>query len=104
MKKKLSLWLTILSVALLAGTITTMVLYFIANSEVNGIEFIELAAKSVVEAKEMLDYTSTMGWITVVLAILTVLSIAATVVIFVLRGKEKKLENREEKTDESNKQ
>ncbi len=104
MKKKLSIILAALSAAFLAGTITTMVLYFINNSKVNGIEFIELAAKSVMEAKELLDYTSTLGWVTVILAILTVLLIAGTVVMFVLRGKEKKSLNKEESTNESNEQ
>lgn len=104
MKKKLSLILLVLSIASLGGTITTMVLYFINNSKVNGIEFIEAAAKSVREAKEMMDFTSTMGWITIILAIVTVILIAATVVMFMLTGREKKMQviSREEITNESN--
>lgn len=104
MKKKLSLILTVLSVLFLAGTITTMVLYFINNSKVNDIEFIELALKSVMEAKELLDYTSMLGWLTIILAILTVILIAGTVVMYLLTRKEKKDLNREETTNENNKQ
>lgn len=104
MKKKLSIMLLILSIASLGGTITTMVLYFINNSKVNGIEFIEVAARSVKEAKELMDYTSTLGWMTIILAIVTLLLIAATTVLFILRGKEKKMKliSGEEKTNESN--
>lgn len=104
MKKKLSLILTVLSVLFLTGTITTMVLYFINNSKVNDIEFIELALKSVMEAKELLDYTSMLGWLTIILAILTVILIAGTVVMYLLTRKEKKDLNREETTNENNKQ
>ncbi len=100
MKKKLSLWLTILSVILLSGTITTMVFYFINDSKVNSIEFVEIAVKSFTEAKELLDLTSTLGWMTIILAILTVLSIVGTVVMFVLRGREKKLALREVNVNE----
>lgn len=104
MKKKINLLLLGLSIASFAGMITTMIIYFINKSKVNGIEFIEVAANSVREAKEMLDFTETMGWMTIILLILTVLLVAGTVVMFILRGKEKKeqLVSREEINNESN--
>ena len=56
-----------------------------------------------IEAKEMLDFTSTMGWMTIILSIITVLLIAATVVMFILSGKGKEKRSiREEITNEGN--
>ncbi len=100
MKKKISFLLLGLSIASLIGTIVTMVIYFINKSKVNGIEFLEIASKSVRDAKEMLDFTSTMGWVTIILSIFTVVLIGGTVVMFILRGKEKKSGGME--TNESN--
>ena len=103
MKKKISLLLLCLSVASLGGTIATMVIYFINKSKVNSLEFIKVAACSIKEAKEMLDFTSTMGWMTIILSIITVLLIAATVVMFILSGKGKEKRSiREEITNEGN--
>lgn len=105
MKKKISIILLGLSIASFAGMIATMIIYFINKSRINGIEFIEVAASSVKQAKEMLDFTSYMGWLTIILIILTVLLILATVVMFILRGRGKEKKNiREEITNESNQQ
>lgn len=103
MKKKISLLLLGLSIASFAGMIAAMIIYFINNSKVNGIEFIEAAANSVRQAKEMLDFTETMGLVTIILLILTILLIAGTVVMFILWNKEKKQQKgREEINNASN--
>ena len=58
MKKKLSLIFLILSIASLAGTIITTVMYFINKGKVNSVEFIRIASNSIKEAKELMDKTS----------------------------------------------
>jgi len=90
MKKKLSLLCLGLSVLSLAGTIVSMIFYFINNAKINGIDFIEIANKSVWEAKELLDHTSNLGWLTVILAIVTGVLIIATVLMFILAARDKK--------------
>lgn len=92
MKKKLSLMFLILSIASLAGTITTTVMYFISKSKVNGIEFIEIASKSIREAKELMDKTSMLGKMSIILGAITLVFTVATIIFFVLRGIEKKKE------------
>ena len=97
MKKKLSLMFLILSIASLAGTITTTVMYFINKSKVNGIEFLEIASKSIREAKELMDKTSMLGWASIILGGVTLVLVIVTIIFFILWGREKKMqtENRE---------
>ena len=92
MKKKLSLMFLILSIASLAGTITTAVMYFINKSKVNGIEFLEIASKSIREAKELMDKTSMLGWASIILGSVTFVLVVVTIIFFILWGKEKKLQ------------
>ena len=92
MKKKLSLMFLILSIASLAGTITTAVMYFINKSKVNGIEFLEIASKSIREAKELMDKTSMLGWTSIILGSVTFVLVVVTIIFFILWGKEKKLQ------------
>ena len=92
MKKKLSLMFLILSIASLAGTIITTVMYFINKSKVNGIEFLEIASKSIREAKELMDKTSMLGWTSIILGSVTFVLVVVTVIFFILWGKEKKLQ------------
>ena len=87
MKKKLSLTFLILSLISLAGTITTTIMYFINND----VEFIEIAAKSIRKAKELMDKTSMLGWMSIILGGLTLIFIVATIILFILWGKEKKM-------------
>lgn len=97
MKRKLSILFLILSIASLAGTITTTVMYFINRSKVNGIEFIKIASNSIKEAKELMDKTSMLGWTTIILGIVTLILIVVTTIFFIMWGREKKLQtaNRE---------
>ena len=92
MKKKLSLMFLILSIASLAGTITATVMYFINKSKVNGIEFLEIASKSIREAKELMDKTSMLGWTSIILGSVTFVLVVVTIIFFILWGKEKKLQ------------
>lgn len=91
MKKKLSLMFLILSIASLAGTITTTVMYFINKSKVNGIEFLEIASKSIREAKELMDKTSMLGWASIILGGVTLVLVIVTIIFFILWGREKKM-------------
>lgn len=91
MKKKLSIIFLILSIASLAGAITTTVMYFINKSKVNGVEFIEIASKSIKEAKELMDKTSMLGWMSIILGSLALIFTAVTIMFFMLRGREKKM-------------
>ena len=91
MKKKLSIIFLILSIASLAGAITTTVMYFINKSKVNGVEFIEIASKSIKEAKELMDKTSMLGWMSIILGSLALIFTAVTIIFFMLRGREKKM-------------
>ena len=81
----------ILSIASLAGTITTTVMYFINKSKVNGIEFLEIASKSIREAKELMDKTSMLGWASIILGGVTLVLVIVTIIFFVLWGREKKM-------------
>ena len=92
MKKKLSIIFLILSIASLAGAITTTVMYFINKSKVNGVEFIEIASKSIKEAKELMDKTSMLGWMSIILGSLALIFTVITIIFFMLRGREKKME------------
>ena len=91
MKKKLSIIFLILSIASLAGAITTTVMYFINKSKVNGVEFIEIASKSIKEAKELMDKTSMLGWMSIILGSLALIFTAVTIIFFMLRGREMKM-------------
>ena len=91
MKKKLSLTFLILSLISLAGTITTTIMYFINKSRINDVEFSEIAAKSIRKAKELMDKTSMLGWMSIILGGLTLIFIVATIILFILWGKEKKM-------------
>lgn len=91
MKKKLSLIFLILSIASLAGTITTMVMYFINRAKVNSVEFIKIASNSIKDAKELMDKTSMLGWSSIILGILTVIFVVATIIFFIMWGREKKM-------------
>lgn len=92
MKKKLSLIFLVLSIASLAGTITTSVMYFINNSKVNGVEFIEIASKSIRDAKDLMDKTSMLGWMAIILGTMTLIFVVITIIMFILRGREKKMQ------------
>lgn len=102
MKRKLSILFLILSIASLAGTITTTVIYFINRSKVNGIEFIKIASNSIREAKELMDKTSMLGWTSIILGIVTFILMVVTTIFFVMWGREKKMQttNREVKFNE----
>lgn len=97
MKRKLSITFLILFVASLAGTITTMVMYFINKSKVNGVEFIKIASESIREAKELMDKTAMLGWTTIILGIVTFIFMVVTIIFFILWGRDKNLQtaNRE---------
>lgn len=92
MKKKLRLMFLVLSIASLAGAITTTVMYFINKSKVNGVEFIEIATRSIKEAKELMDKTSMLGWMSIILGSLALIFIVITIILYMLRGREKKME------------
>ena len=91
MKKKLSLIFLILSIASLAGTIITTVMYFINKGKVNSVEFIRIASNSIKEAKELMDKTSMLGWSAIILGIITVVFMVVTTIFFIMWGREKKM-------------
>lgn len=91
MKKKLSLTFLILTIISFVGTITTTIMYFINKSRINDVEFIKIAAKSISKAKELMDKTSMLGWMSIILGGLTVVFIVVTIILFIIWGKEKKM-------------
>ena len=97
MKKKLSLTFLILTIISFVGTITTTIMYFINKSRINDVEFIKIAAKSISKAKELMDKTSMLGWMSIILGGLTVVFMVGTIILFIIWGKEKKMKliNRE---------
>ncbi len=91
MKKKLSLTFLILTIISFVGTITTTIIYFINKSRINDVEFIKIAAKSISKAKELMDKTSMLGWMSIILGGLTVVFMVGTIILFIIWGKEKKM-------------
>ncbi|MBQ2982003.1 MAG: hypothetical protein IJD58_07800 [Lachnospiraceae bacterium] len=91
MKKKLSLTFLILTIISFVGTITTTIMYFINKSRINDVEFIKIAAKSISKAKELMDKTSMLGWMSIILGGLTVVFMVGTIILFIIWGKEKKM-------------
>ena len=91
MKKKLSLIFLILTIISFVGTITTTIMYFINKSRINDVEFIKIAAKSISKAKELMDKTSMLGWMSIILGGLTVVFMVGTIILFIIWGKEKKM-------------
>ena len=73
------------------GTITTTIMYFINKSRINDVEFIKIAAKSISKAKELMDKTSMLGWMSIILGGLTVVFMVGTIILFIIWGKEKKM-------------
>ena len=90
MKNKLKFLFLGLSVASLVGAIVAMVMYFMQVDANNSIAFIEAANESIMKAKEMLDRASSLGWMAVILAIVTGALVLATVILFILAGRDKK--------------
>lgn len=91
MKKKLSLTFLILTIISFVGTITTTIMYFINKSRINDVEFIKIAAKSISKAKELMDKTSMLGWMSIILGGFTVVFMVGTIILFIIWGKEKKM-------------
>ena len=72
-----------LSALSFAGTIVSAVFYFIYRSRVNSVEFIKVAVNSVKKADSMLNTASALGWLTIILLILTLAVITVTIVLIV---------------------
>lgn len=90
MKNKLKFTFLGLSILSLIGTIVVTVMFFVHQAKVDGIEFIEIANQSIMQAKEMLDKSAELGLLIIVLAIVTGALVLATVLMFILAGRDRK--------------
>ncbi|MBQ9700849.1 MAG: hypothetical protein IJV71_09545 [Lachnospiraceae bacterium] len=90
MKNKLKFTFLGLSILSLIGTIVVTVMFFVHQAKVDGIEFIEIANQSIMQAKEMLDKSAQLGLFIIVLAIVTGALVLATVLMFILAGRDRK--------------
>ncbi len=90
MKNKLKFIFLGLSIASLVGAIVSTVMYYGQIEKNNSLEFIEVASKSIMQAKEMLDKASSLGWMAVILAIVTGVLVLLTVLFFILAGRDRK--------------
>ena len=66
-------------------SIVTSIFYFINKSKVSGASFIKLASESIIDAYDLMKFTSALGWITIALIAITIILIIITVVMAVVK-------------------
>ena len=88
--KKINKILLVSTIVSAVASVILTVVYIIYHSKVSGVEYVELATKSILEAYDLLHFTSVIGWWCFGVWMLTLALVIPFVIIKIVTSKRKK--------------